>query len=62
MTLTFSLSNFYLSGASFRLIFGLEKSVMPCGTLAEILYDNVSAKHNDILFELLFYLYNHIYF
>ena len=29
MTLTFSLSNFYLSGASFRLIFRLEKS-NPC--------------------------------
>ena len=32
---------------------------MPCDTLPEILGDNVSAKHNDILFELLLYLYNH---
>jgi len=32
---------------------------MPCDTLPEILYDNVSAKHNDILFELLLYSYVH---
>ena len=33
--------------------------VIPCDTLPEILYDNVSAKHNDILFEHLLYSYNH---
>ena len=32
---------------------------MPCDTLPEILGDNVSDKHNDVLFELLLYLYNH---
>jgi len=32
---------------------------MPCDTLPEILGDNVSAKHNDILFEHLLYPYSH---
>jgi len=32
---------------------------MPCDTSLGILGDNVSAKHNDILFELLLYSYNH---
>lgn len=32
---------------------------MPCDTSPEIPGDNVSAKHNDILFELLLYSYNH---
>ena len=32
---------------------------MPGDISPEILGDNVSAKHNDILFELLLYPYNH---
>ena len=32
---------------------------MPCDTLPEILGNNVSAKYNDTLFELLLYPYNH---
>lgn len=32
---------------------------MSCDISPEILCGNVSVKHNDILFELLLYLYNH---
>ena len=32
---------------------------MPLDTSPEILGDNVSVKHNDILFELLLHSYNH---
>jgi hypothetical protein len=56
-----SLSHTVLVYHKLSLLLSLSPSyqVRPCDTLPEILGDNVSAKHNDILFELLLYPYNH---
>jgi len=50
-----SLSHNVLVYLQMSLLLSLSPSypVMPCDTSPEILGDNVSAKHNDILFELL---------